>query len=119
MILRIHDQNQLLPQVEAFQGSAVSASILTPNPGSFPLLLLYANSRVRDYGAILPVGEPLSVLVSSGRLILTDQNGSALTAQGLPFQISLSDFQLPNAILELKFRPPDVKMLHVFITGTQ
>jgi hypothetical protein len=118
-IVRVHDPLQLLPQAESVKGAAVSASVSVSSVKVFPLPVVYSDSIVRDYGAVVPINAPVSVTISSQTLTLADGTGAPLTATAIPFQVLPTDAEVtgvPSAIAQ-GVPAADAKMIHVYATG--
>jgi hypothetical protein len=79
---------------------------------SFPRMGLNIKTRFRLHWSLLKPTIFISIL-------LVDETGVALSAQGRPFQITPADFQLGTAALgpTSTLRPPQVKMIDVFAAG--
>jgi hypothetical protein len=119
-ILRVHDTNGLLPQAEVVHGSGVGVHLTGGAFKQFPLPVVYDSGRIRDYGAVVPMDFPLNVVVASGSVVLSGDNGAAPSAQGIPFQVSTADVNAPplaSAALERMFPRPTAKIVHVAVTG--
>jgi hypothetical protein len=119
-IVRVHDPMQLLPQAEVVKGAALSASLTGPSVKAFPLPVVYSDSLVRDYGAVIPINVAMSATISSQTLTLTDSSGAPLSAAAIPFQVLPTDIEVTGAPLSPStrmFPPPDAKMIHVYATG--
>jgi hypothetical protein len=119
-VLRAHDVQRLLPRAEGIFSTGISAIVSRPSGGPYLLPVVYDNGRVRDYGGILPLNVALRVTVSSSRVMLSDQTGAALTPQGVPFQISASDFQYSGPVMpgfRRMFPPPDAKVVRIYVVG--
>src|SRR5207245_2163438 len=97
-ILRVHDPNNVLAKAETVPGGAIPAFVSAGPIGPFPLVVVYDDSRVRDYGAVLPLNIALTVNVVGSNVVLNDGNGKVLSLQGIPCQISPSDLQLANPV---------------------
>ena len=119
-ILRVHDTQRILPQVESGTRAGIAASLTDAATRRFPLPIVYDNGRIRDFGAVVPLNQPLRVVAAGGRINLADQAGAVLSELGLAFQIKPEDFLVlaPLAArLSPMFRAPDAKMVHIWITG--
>jgi hypothetical protein len=114
-ILRAHDPQQLLRNVETARGEALSASVTGPSGKPLPLPIVYDNGRIRDFGMVVPVNFPLKVSAGARKLTLVDHVGAELSPQGISFQ-AIPPPAPPSAARGL-FPPPDATMIHVY-TGS-
>jgi hypothetical protein len=117
-VLRVHDKNRLLQQVERIKGEAVSAAVTTPSGRRFLLPLAYDNGRIRDYAANLPRNVALTLSVGSVKLALSDRANTPLNANGISFQVSDPPSARADATTIRRFAPlPDATFIHVNVTG--
>jgi hypothetical protein len=116
-IVRVHDTKGLLPIAEGTKGAAVSAVVAGASLKQFPLPLIFSDGLIRDYGAVVPIGVPLSAAVSSNTLALAGAGGTALSAAPMPFQILPTDIEAtgaPQSPITRMFPPPDARIIHVY-----
>ena len=119
-ILRVHDAQHFLPQVEANAREAVAALVTGGSANPVPLPIVYDTGRIRDFGSLVPMNVPLKVVVTSTSLHVADLDGAELVPQGISFQVTAADFTLPTLLsrgFSSMFRSPDAKVLHVRATS--
>jgi hypothetical protein len=121
-IIRIHDQGGLLPATETVPRAGVAAYLSAAGVKQFLLPVVYDNGRIRDYGAVVPINLPLTAVVSSSSVLLTDENGAAPSATGTPLQVAQPDPTVPSWFppsLASMFPRPTAKVVHFYTTGRQ
>src|ERR1035437_10138031 len=89
-IVRAHDAAQLLAQAETLHGAGMRAYVTSSSIKQFVLPLMFDNGRIRDYGAVVPMNLPLTVIAASS-VPLTDQTGAALSPLGISFRGKLGE----------------------------
>jgi hypothetical protein len=116
-VVRVHDNQQVLPSLETSGGYAVSAVVLGPSGSQFLLPKLADDGRFRDYGAIVPLSVQMNVrLISDSRVAVTDENGVAFSAQGATFTATPSPAgATPAAAHGPMFHEPDATVFHAYI----
>lgn len=120
LIVRVHDQMQLLSQAETVAGTAVSAFVSNPSVTKFPLPMIYSDGNVRDYGTVVPIDVPMSITISSNTVALVDNTSAPLSTVAVPFQVLPTDIEVagvPTSPVTRMFAPPDAKMIHVYTAG--
>ncbi len=111
--VRVHDPRALLKTVEAANASAVSVLVTEGSGRQRPLPVIYDDGHVRDYGDVLPIGQPMKVSVNSAKLKVSDSGGG--NAQGVPFQVA--DPPAASTHGWNKFPRSNATVVHVNITG--
>ena len=74
-IARVHDPNQLLPQVETAPDTLLFVTSVSVK--QFPLPVVYADDAARDYRTVVPTKCSISAAVSSATLALADTTRAA------------------------------------------
>ena len=116
-VVRVHDNQQLLPSLEASGGNAVSAVVVGPSGGQFLLPKLSDDGRFRDYGAIVPLSVQMKArLISDSRVAIIDGSGMAFNAQGTPFLATPpAATGATRAVAQVPmFREQDATVFHVY-----
>ena len=116
-ILRVHDVEGLLPQLETVRGQGVSVSVAGASGGPVLLPLIFDDGKVRDYGAVVPQNIAMKATVAaSAHLDLADGTGAAPSAQGVAFQAS-PPASASTPLLGHMFPPPDATVVHIYTKG--
>jgi len=119
LIIRIHDQNAYLA-AEAVPHAAVTASLSATGVAQFLLPVVYDNSRIRDYGAVVPINVPLTAFVSSSTVLLTDQSRAPPNPAGMAVKVTAPDLTQPSWFppsLSSMFPRPTAKIIHFYTAG--
>jgi hypothetical protein len=83
LTVRLHDSTGVLSQPGTSPGETVTVVVTIPGRNNYFLPVIYRNERILDLGASVPVSTQTRVVVSSGKITLSDTSGSALPAAGL------------------------------------
>jgi len=121
-IVRIHDPNGILAGAEALQSSGVAVFVTGADTGKFPLPMIYNSGRIRDYGAVVPLNQSMTVVVSSNAVLLANGKGAAPGPQGAAFQVTAPDPTTPAWFppsFALMFPRPTATMIHYYVTGSK